>query len=78
MADYVTMLTTKTRIHDLLESTGLFEQEQLEAILTRSRNESRPVCVTALEESDLKEEKFLEKLAETMALPFQRLKDGRD
>jgi type II secretion system protein E len=69
------MLTTKTRIQDLLDSTGLFQQEQVEDILNSARENGRPVCEVAQEIEDIKEEQFLEKLAETMGLPFQRLKE---
>ncbi len=69
------MLTTNTRIQDLLESTDLFEQDQLDKVLTTAREGSRPVCEVIREIEDLKEDQFLEKLAETMELPFQRLKE---
>ncbi len=69
------MLTTNTRIQDLLESTDLFEQEQLVQLLADARENGRPVCEVIREVEDLKEDQFLEKLAETMELPFQRLKE---
>ena len=75
MAKCQTMLTTNTRIHDLLDSTGLFEQKQLEGLLTNTRENGRPVCEAALEIDEIKEEQFLTKLAEVMGLPFQRLKE---
>jgi len=75
MANYSQMLTTNTRIHDLLESTGLFERVQLQELLSNARSNGRPVCEVALETPELKEEEFLEKLAGTMELPFRRLKD---
>lgn len=69
------MLTTNSRIRDLLDSTGLFEESRLNTILSTMRENGSPVCVTALEGSDLKEEQLLTKLAEQMGLPFQRLKE---
>ncbi|MEA2068812.1 MAG: GspE/PulE family protein [Verrucomicrobiota bacterium] len=69
------MPTTHTRIQDLLESTSLFEAKQLENLLANARENGLPVCAAVLADSDTKEEEFLEKLAQTMALPFQRLKD---
>ncbi|MBT8042529.1 MAG: Flp pilus assembly complex ATPase component TadA, partial [Pontiella sp.] len=69
------MLTTHTRIHDLLEATGLFEAGQLEEILQAARANSQPVCATILELSDLKEDELLTRLAESMVLPYQRLKE---
>jgi type II secretion system protein E len=69
------MLTTNTRIRDLLESTGLFEGKLLENLLANARENGLPICSSLLEGSDAKEEELLEKLAETMALPFQRLKE---
>ncbi|MBT8046611.1 MAG: hypothetical protein KJN67_05560, partial [Pontiella sp.] len=75
MADCSTMLTTHTRIHDLLEATGLFEAGQLEEILQAARANSQPVCATILELSDLKEDELLTRLAESMVLPYQRLKE---
>ncbi|MEE9367667.1 MAG: GspE/PulE family protein [Pontiella sp.] len=69
------MLTTNIRIHDLLDSTGLFAQEQLTGLLTNARQNGRPVCEAALEFDGIKEEQLLTKLAEVMGLPFQRLKE---
>ncbi|VGO16517.1 Type II secretion system protein E [Pontiella desulfatans] len=69
------MLTTNTRIHDLLEATGLLEERQLKNLLAEARENGTAICATILKGSELKEEKLLEKLAETMALPFQRLKE---
>ncbi len=69
------MLTMNTRIRDLLEATGLFEAKQLEDILTAARENSLSIREAAIQGSTVKEEKFLEKLAEAMDLPFQRLKE---
>ncbi|WP_372807159.1 GspE/PulE family protein [Pontiella sp.] len=69
------MLTTNTKINDLLEATGLFNAQQLEILLREARENSTPVCAALLAKSDVKEEPFLEKLAKTMGLAFLRLKE---
>jgi type II secretion system protein E len=69
------MLTTNTKINDLLEATGLFNAQQLEKLLKEARENSTPVCAALLANSEVKEEPLLEKLAKTMGLAFQRLKE---
>ena len=69
------MLTTNTRIYDLLAATGLFEEKVLVATLEEARENGMPICQAVLENSDVKEEPLLMKLAEAMNLPFQRLKE---
>ena len=69
------MLTTHNRIHDLIEATGLFDDRKLEETLAGARANGTPICTALLEGNDVKEEQLLEKLAESMQLPFQRLKD---
>ncbi len=69
------MLTTTTRIYDLLETTGLFEAKNLTAILADARENGLSIRDAVLKGSSVKEEEFLTKLAETMSLSFQRLKD---
>ena len=69
------MQTTNTRIQDLLAATELFEEKQLEALLSEARENATPICRTALEHSELKEDQLLEKLAVVMDLPYQRLKE---
>ncbi len=69
------MLTKNRRIHDLLDSTQLFEPGALAAILSNARENGIPIREAVLSGSSLKEEEFLEKLAEAMELPFQRLKE---
>ncbi len=69
------MLTTNRRIRDILEASGLFESAQLDALLADVRENGRPIPEAALDAAEIKEEEFLAKLAETMELPFQRLKD---
>ncbi len=71
------MLTTKTRINDLLEATGLFDANQLATILSKARDEGLPIREAVLAGSPVKEELFLEKLADVLELPFQRLKETK-
>ncbi|HEY5622052.1 MAG TPA: GspE/PulE family protein [Pontiella sp.] len=75
MADCVTMLTIHTRIHDLLKSTGLVDEVQLEPVLSAARENSMPICAAVLEAGKIKEEPFLQKLADVLDLSFQRLKE---
>ena len=70
-----TMLTTNTRIHELLDQTGLFEDPQLATLLGKARESGQSIREAVLAGTELKEELFLEKLAEAMNLPFRRLKD---
>ena len=69
------MSIKNTRIHDLLESTGLFAPGTLTSILAYARENAIPIRDAVLSNTDLKEEEFLRKLAEAMGLPFRRLKD---
>ena len=69
------MLTINQRIRNLLEATDLFEAEQLDSILADARENSLSIREAVLSASDVKEEEFLEKLAESMEIPFQRLKE---
>ena len=69
------MLITNTRIHDLLGQTGLFEDPQIATLLGKARESGQSIREAVLAGSEVKEEVFLEKLAEAMALPFQRLKN---
>lgn len=69
------MLTTNTRIHELLRQTGLFEDASLAALLAGARETGQSVREAVLAGTELKEEAFLQKLAEAMNLPFRRLKD---
>jgi type II secretion system protein E len=69
------MVTTNTRIYDILDSTGLFEAGQLDEILANARENGLPIREAILEGSDVKEEELLEQLAEAMKLPFRRLKE---
>ncbi len=69
------MLTTNRRIQEILEATGLFEAKQLDALLANARENGLPIREAVLGAGEIKEEEFLEKLAEVMELPFQRLKE---
>lgn len=70
------MLTSNTKIHALLEKTGLFEPKQLVALLTDARENNISIREAALKAvPDLKEDQFHEKLAEVMGLEYERLKD---
>ena len=69
------MLTTNQRIRDLLEATNLFEEKQLDIILSDARENGLSIRETVLSGGTVKEEDFLEKLAEAMNIPYQRLKD---
>ncbi|MCF7864087.1 MAG: Flp pilus assembly complex ATPase component TadA [Kiritimatiellales bacterium] len=75
MAHSPAMLTTNPKIHALLVATGLFDEAQLAAILAHTRENSLPIREAVLAASPVKEEIFLEKLADAMGLPFQRLKN---
>ncbi len=70
------MLTSTTRIRNLLEKTALFDEPKLEALLSNVRENGLSIRESALAVlPGIKEEEFLTKLAEAMDLPFQRLKD---
>jgi type II secretion system protein E len=75
MAHFTTMLTTNTRIHDLLLATGLFENKALEALLAQARENGTPIREAVMATNKIKEDEFLENLAEVMELSYQRLKD---
>lgn len=75
MADLQTMLMNHTRVRNLLEKTGLFDEQQVDALLVHARENSVPIREAAQETNPtLKEDEFLEKLAEAMGLGFERLK----
>jgi type II secretory ATPase GspE/PulE/Tfp pilus assembly ATPase PilB-like protein len=69
------MLTSNTRIHDLIEQTGLIAGEELASILTDARESGTSICSAILQNSEIKEDQLMEKLADTMTLKYQRLKD---
>ncbi len=70
------MLTTNQRIRSLLEATNLFEEGELDAILSEAREKGQSIREAVLSGSTVKEEDFLEKLAEAMDIPFHRLKEA--
>jgi type II secretion system protein E len=71
------MLTRTNRIRNLLEKTALFDSKQLDELLATARDNSLSIRESALSvRPDLKEEEFLEKLAQTLSLTFQRLKNA--
>ena len=76
MAHSTLMLTTNQRIRGLLEATGLFDNERLDAILREVRESGLSVREAVLAGGTVKEEAFLEKLAAAMELPFRRLKEA--
>ncbi len=75
MANSQAMLTTTTKIHDILMATGLFESGQIDAMLATARENRQPIRETLLGGGKLKEEELLQKLATAMDLPYQRLKE---
>ncbi len=71
------MLTSTTRIRNLLEKTGLFDEQQLDGVLTNARENNQSIRESVLATvPSIKEEEFLEKLAHAMDIPFRRLKDA--
>jgi type II secretion system protein E len=58
----------------LLQQTELFRPEQIDALLEALAVSGADLTRTVVEQTGVKEEKFLEKLAEGMSLPFMRLK----
>lgn len=69
------MLTTSTRIYDLFAATGLIDEAKLQDTLNESRINGTPVCRAVIDNCGVKEEELLEKLSESIELPFQRLKE---
>ncbi|QHI68886.1 GspE/PulE family protein [Tichowtungia aerotolerans] len=58
----------------LLQQTGLFREEQVESLMSELAGGTIGLPETVVEQTGIKEELFLEKLAEGMDLPFMRLK----
>lgn len=69
------MLTKNTKISGLLGQTGLFEPEEISSILENAWGDGISIREAALATGKVKEEVFLQKLAEVMDLPFLRLKN---
>lgn len=61
------------RLASLLQETGLFTPEQVEELLPAVAEAGGIFAATVLEHTGIREELFLEKLAEAMDLPFMRL-----
>ncbi|MFA7257355.1 MAG: GspE/PulE family protein, partial [Kiritimatiellales bacterium] len=61
------------QLADLLQRTGLFTPEQVQDILPAVAGADAGFTDTVIEKTGVKEEVFLEKLADVMALPFMRL-----
>lgn len=63
-----------SKLATLLEQTDLFRKEQIDALLSDLPSGTAGLTEAVVEQTGVKEELFLEKLAEGMALPFMRLK----
>ena len=66
----------KSQLAELLTQTGLFPEEQLLGLLSVLAGGDAGFTETVVEETGVKEELFLEKLAEAMGLPYMRLKQA--
>ncbi|HPR82930.1 MAG TPA: ATPase, T2SS/T4P/T4SS family [Pontiellaceae bacterium] len=62
-----------SQLASLLQQTGLFTSEQVEALLPAVAEPGAGFTDTVVEKTGVKEELFLEKLAGAMNLPFMRL-----
>jgi general secretion pathway protein E/type IV pilus assembly protein PilB len=60
----------KSQLNSLLQKTGLFTPEQIQSVTASAGAE---FTAAVLEKTGVREEQFLEKLAEVMQLPFLRL-----
>jgi type II secretion system protein E len=58
----------------LLHRTGLFREEQVDALLPELTDGTAGFTETVVEQTGVKEELFLEKLSQEIELPFMRLK----
>ena len=63
-----------SQLATLLQQTGLFSAEQVEKLLTDVAG-GADFTATVVEQTGVREDRFLEKLAEAMDLPFMRLKN---
>ncbi|MBI9021525.1 MAG: type II/IV secretion system protein [Verrucomicrobia bacterium] len=66
----------KSQLSSLLERTNLFTLKQVAELLPAVAEAGADFTETVVEKSGVKEELFLEKLAEAMTLPFMRLKQA--
>ncbi len=69
------MLTQTNRIFDLLAATGLIDEAKLQDTLDEARINGAPVCRFVIDNTGVKEEELLSKLANSINLPFLRLKE---
>ena len=65
-----------SQLATLLQQTGLFSPEQMEELLAAVAENGADFTEAVVETTEVKEELFLEKLAEAMGLPFMRLKQA--
>ena len=63
-----------SQLATLLEQTELFRNDQIDSLLMNLVGGTAGLTETVIEQTGVKEELFLEKLAEAMDLPFMRLK----
>jgi type II secretion system protein E len=77
MEDMTTSDTrSNTRLATLLEQTGLFTAEQILELLERQRQSGRSITDVVVDQGYVREDQFLDKLAEAMGIPFVRLAEA--
>ena len=64
-----------TKLATILQRVGLFTPEQVEDLLVRQQQSGQSITDVVVSQGYSKEEPFLEKLAEVMKLPFERVGD---
>lgn len=64
-----------TKLVTILQRVGLFTPEQVEDLLVRQQQSGQSITDVVVGQGYSKEELFLEKLAEVMGLPFERVGD---
>jgi type II secretion system protein E len=64
-----------TKLATILERVGLFTPEQVADLLARQQQSGQSITDAVVSQGYSKEEPFLEKLAEVMKLPFERVGD---
>ena len=67
---------TSTKLAVLLERCGIFNREQIAALLARQGRGERSITEDALEHGYAREMPLLEALAKAMEIPFVRLVDA--
>ncbi len=67
--------TNTTKLATILERVGLFTPEQVQDLLARQQQSGQAITDVVVSQGYAKEEPFLEKLAEVMKLPFERVGD---